>query len=108
MNTENKKVMCHTDCPVDGVQMKTDCIRTDFIDNPGVGEAVFRQNDKSEAHISASVEIGILSIRDLATGVMLTVSIQDAMELLASALDSAKEEDKCLGKLDTAENAEKE
>ena len=81
-----------SDGPVDGVQMKTDCIRTDFMDNPMGGEVVFTQREKGDAHISASAEIGIFSIRDMQTGVMLTVSIQDAIEVMKAALDASKEQ----------------
>ncbi len=94
METEKRKI-CRpdspTDGPMDGVQMKADCIRTDFIENSDEGEGLFTQRDKSDAHISASAEIGIFSIRDMKTGVMLTVSFHDAMELMAAAVDAAKE-----------------
>lgn len=112
METEKRKI-CRPDSPEDGpkdgVQMKADCIRTDFIENPEEGEALFQQREKSNSHISASVEIGILSIRDMQSGVMLTVSFQDVMEVMAAALDVAKEEGKCMGKIsvnaEAADNA---
>lgn len=112
MKAETKRI-CRPDGPLDGpmdgVQMKADCIRTDFIENPTEGEALFTQRDKSESHISASVEIGIFSIRDMRSGVMLTVSLQDAMEVMAAALGVAKEEEKCTEKaLVNAEAAVKE
>lgn len=92
---ERTRKICRPDSPADGptdgVQMKTDCIRTDFIENPAEGEAVFSQREKSESHISASVEIGIFSIRDMQSGVMLTVALQDAMEVMAAAADVCKE-----------------
>lgn len=95
MEREEKKI-CRpnspTDGPMDGVQMKTDCIRTDFLDNPAEGESVFQQREKSEAHITASVEIGLFGIRDMATGVMLTVSLEDAMEIMKEAIDASKKE----------------
>ena len=107
MEAENKRI-CRPDSPadgpMDGVQMKADCIRTDFIENPAGGEALFTQREKSDAHISASVEIGIFSIRDMQSGVMLTVSLQDAMEVMAAAVDAAKEAGTCLEK--TSGNAE--
>ena len=94
MGNENKRI-CRPDCPQDGpkdgVMMNTDCIRTDFFENPAEGEALFQQSDKGEAHISASMEIGIFSIRDMRTGVMLSVSIVDAMELMAEAASAAKD-----------------
>lgn len=103
---EEKRKICRPDNPLDGpmdgVQMKADCIRTDFIENSG--EALFTQRDKSDAHISASVEIGIFSIRDMQSGVMLTVSFQDAMEVMAAAADAAREAGKCTER--TSDNAE--
>ena len=84
--------------PIDGVQMKSDCVRTDFIKEPNEGEPVFSQTDKREAHISASVEIGIFSIRDMESGVMLTISLSDAVEVVAAALDAAKEVGTCIEK----------
>lgn len=92
---DNEKVICRPsdkqDGPSDGVLMKTNCIRTDFIENPKEGESMYTQRDKSEANITASVEIGIFSIRDKQTGVMLTVSLEDAMEVIAEALKSKKD-----------------
>lgn len=92
---DNEKVICRPsslqDGPTDGVLMKTNCIRTDFIENPKEGEALYTQRDKSEANITASVEIGILSIRDKQSNVMLTVSLEDAMEVIAEALKSKED-----------------
>lgn len=94
MEAEKKRI-CRPDSPMDGpmdgVQMKADCIRTDFMENPVAGEAMFTQMEKSDSHISASVEIGIFSIRDMESGVMLTVSLQDAMEVVAAAVGTSKE-----------------
>lgn len=110
MEKENR--ICRPDSPqdgpMDGVQMKADCIRTDFIENPTENEAVFQQREKSESHINASVEIGIFSIRDMQSGVMLTVSLRDAMEVISEALAAAKEvgtcEEKISGSAETVEN----
>ena len=103
----NNKAICRPgslqDGPQDGVLMKTNCIRTDFIENPKQGEALYTQRDKSEANITASGEIGILSIRDKDSGVMLTVALEDAMEVIAAALDAAKEVGSCSKK--TSDNA---
>lgn len=92
------------DGPNDGIMGVVECIRTDFLENPAEGEAAFQQRPKSEAHITASVEIGTFGIRDMATGVMLTVSLADAMEVLKEAIDASKEENECLGI--TSESAE--
>ena len=94
----------HADGPSDGVMLKTDCIRTDFIGNSGQDEAVFQQRDKSEASISASVELGVFSIRDRASEIMLTVSLEDATEVVAAAFNAAKEGDSC--KKEISDNAE--
>lgn len=78
------------DGPMDGAMMTTDCIRTDFIENPAENEAVYTQREKTEAHISASVEMGILSIKDMASGVMLTVSLEDAVAVIDSTVEVHK------------------
>ena len=80
------------DGPSDGVIGVVECIRTDFLENPAEGEAAFRQMDKSQAHITASMEIGIFGIRDMATGVMLTVRLEDAMEIMKEAIDVSRKE----------------
>lgn len=94
---ERKRVMSHpdspTDGPMDGVMLKTDCIRTDFFQSPNENGAMFQQRDKSEASITASMELGTFSIRDRQSEVMLSVSIVDAMEVLADAMNRAKKED---------------
>lgn len=79
------------DGPEDGVIGVSECIRTDFLENLEGGEALFTQREKSAAHISASMEIGIFSIRDMQSGVMLTVSLQDAMEVIVAATNAAKQ-----------------
>lgn len=97
------------DGPTDGVMGVVECIRTDFLENPGENEAAFQQRAKSMAHISASVEIGIFSIRDMQSGTMLTVSIADAMEVLKTALDISKEVSGCQRTaLENAEDVERE
>lgn len=92
---DNKRVICRPDSPMDGptdgVMMKTDCIRTDFLSNPNEGEAVFQQSEKSEASITASVELGIFSIRDRASGVMLTIALADAIEMCREAINVSEE-----------------
>lgn len=92
-----EKVMSHPDSPMDGptdgAMMKTDCIRTDFFQSPAENGAMFQQRDKGAASITASMELGTFSIRDRQSDVMLTVSIMDAMEVLAEAMNRAKEEE---------------
>ena len=83
------------DGPDDGVMGVVECIRTDFVENPAEGEAAFQQRPKSEAHITASVEMGIFEIRDMATGVMLTVCLEDAIEVMRMALEASKGENRC-------------
>ncbi len=89
---EIKRPNAPHDGPSDGIIGVCECIRTDFLENPTEGEAVFRQIDKSQAHITASMEIGIFGIRDMATGVMLTVRIEDVIEIIKEALDTSKKE----------------
>lgn len=90
-----EKQICRPENPQDGpkdaVQVKVECIRTDFMENPDGEGVVFQQREKSEAHISVSHEIGILSIRDMQSNVMLTVNIRDAMYAMLMAINAAKE-----------------
>lgn len=79
------------DGPTDGVMVKTECIRTDFMENPSENEAAFQQREKGECSITASVEIGVFSIRDRVSGVMLTVALKDAMTVMATAIEASKE-----------------
>lgn len=96
------------DGPGDAVMGVVECIRTDFLENPAEGEAAFQQRPKSEAHISASVETGHFGIRDMTTGVMLTVSLVDAMEVMKIALEVSKGEAVCQETSDNAGSAESE
>ena len=89
---EIKRPNTPQDGPADGVMGVVECIRTDFLENPAEGEAAFQQRDKSQAHITASVEVGTFGIRDMATGVMLTVCLEDAMEIMKEAIDASKKE----------------
>lgn len=89
---EIKRPRTAQDGPVDGVMGIAECIRTDFMEPPGNGDSLFQQREKSEAHITASVEIGSFGIRDMATGVMLTVSLEDAMGVIKEAIDASKKE----------------
>lgn len=75
------------DGPADGVMIDTECIRTDFSPE---SELEFTQNDATKAHISASVELGVFSIRDMSTGVMLTVPILEAASVVAEAIENSK------------------
>lgn len=54
---EIKRPNTPQDGPADGVMGVVECIRTDFLENPAEGEAAFQQREKSQAHITASVEI---------------------------------------------------
>ena len=92
---ENEKVLCrpeNAEGPCDAVQLKTECIRSDFTENPD-GTVDFDQKENSEANISASYELGYFSVRDKKSGVMLTVAFDDVVVLMAAALDAAKGKD---------------
>ena len=80
----------HVDSPKDGIRMDTKCVRTDFNMDQKEGELPFTQKGIADCHISASYELGTFSIRDMETGVMLSVHINDAMEVLASAMEAAR------------------
>lgn len=81
------KAINPVDGPADGVMIDTECIRTDFSSE---SELEFTQNDATKAHISASVELGVFSIRDMSTGVMLTVPILEAASVVAEAIENSK------------------
>lgn len=76
--------------PKDGVMKDTFCVRTDF--SLEEDDRNFKQKNKSKAHISASVELGIMAIRDMETGVMLTIHINDAINLIFEAIEKSKED----------------
>lgn len=99
MNNENeiiKRVDNPMDGPKDGVQATVECIRTDFLGKGKrkKGGVPFKQRPKSKAQISASHELGVLSIHDMSSDVMLTVSIEDAVSLITAAIITSKEERK--------------
>ena len=81
------KAINPVDGPVDGVMIDTECIRTDFSPE---NEQEFTQNDATKAHISASVELGVFSIRDMSTGTMVTVSLMEAASAVAEAIENSK------------------
>lgn len=72
--------------PIDGVQMKTDCVRTKFTEEK---EAPFEQTN-GKAIITASIESGTFSIRDLQANIMLTVRATDAMEICSAVCATYK------------------
>ena len=73
------------DSPMDGVMMPTKGVNTKF-----KNDKVKKQN-VINCRITASVQIGILSIRDTDGDTMLTVSLVDAMETINRAVAKAKE-----------------
>ncbi len=88
---ENKEILTNTDPevgPLDGVQLKTECVRTKFIKEKK-NNIPFVQTETT-ANVSASVETGTFSIRDLRIDVMYTVSIDEVMAVCAAAADANK------------------
>lgn len=67
------------DGPADGVLEEVQCILTVF------GSENMQQSGPHVGRVSASVELGIFSIRDTELGVMLSISLQDAMAVMAKA-----------------------
>lgn len=95
-----KRSICRPDSPLDGpadgMILKTDCIRADILENPNESKVIIQQREKSEASIAASVGLGTFSIRDRASGVMLTVAIEDVAAILNEAMsETDKEKAKC-------------
>lgn len=100
MNIENPKSLA--DGPRDGVMGITKCIRTDFLINEEEKDT-FKQMPLSEAHITASVDIGTFGIKDMATGTMLSVSLVDALEIMTEALNAAKALEEIEGNVEQTE-----
>jgi hypothetical protein len=73
--------------PLDGIQLRTDCVRTKFTKRPQKTGYPFRQM-KTKVNISASVETGTFSIRDIKTDTMFAVRLEDAMMVCAAAVDA--------------------
>lgn len=72
------------DGPADGVTMATACVFTKFEDGN-----ISKQEGPNEAHITASAELGIFSIRDVKSDIMLTVAFEDAVSLIAELFSAA-------------------
>lgn len=101
---EENKIYQNTDPkagPLDGVQLRTDCIRTKFTKSVQKTGYPFKQME-SKANISASVETGTFSIRDIQTDAMVAIRIEDAMAVCAAAADAARRLNEC----QTTENVE--
>ena len=69
--------------PEDGVMMDAQCVRNTFHGNR------VKPHGPHKAHITASVELGVFSIRDMEANVMLTVALQDAMAAIKEATGRA-------------------
>lgn len=101
---EKNKICQNTDPkagPLDGVQLKTDCVRTRFTKRIQKTGYPFKQ-EQTDANVSASVETGTFSIRDMQTNVMVAIRIEDAMAVCAAAVDASRRMSEC----QTMENAE--
>lgn len=100
---EKNKICKNTDPkagPLDGVQLKTDCVRTRFTKRIQKTGYPFKQ-EQTDANVSASVETGTFSIRDMQTNVMVAIRIEDAMAVCAAAVDASRRMSEC----QTTENA---
>lgn len=73
--------------PLDCIQLRTDCIRTKFTKRPQKIGYPFRQV-VTKANVSASVETGTFSIRDMQTDTMVAIRIEDAMAVCAAVADA--------------------
>lgn len=80
--------------PLDGIQLRTDCIRTKFTQKKQKTGYPFKQM-QTKANVSASVETGTFSIRDIQTDTMLAIRIEDAMAVCAAAADASRKADEC-------------
>ena len=89
---DEKKIILNTDPkqgPLDGVQLKTECIRTKFTKMIQKNGCKFIQK-QTDASVTASYEAGVFSIRDLKTDMMLSVSVDEAMAVCAAAADASR------------------
>lgn len=93
--------------PLDGIQLRTDCIRTKFTQKKQKTGYPFKQME-TKANVSASVETGTFSIRDMQTNVMLAIRIEDAMAVCAAAADASRKAEGCTETQENAEVAERE
>lgn len=80
--------------PLDGVQLRTDCVRTKFTQNRQKTGYPFKQS-QTKANVSASVETGTFSIRDVQTNIMLAIRLEDAMAVCAAAADASRKAEGC-------------
>lgn len=83
--------------PLDGIQLRTDCVRTKFTKRPQKTGYPFR-NAQTKANVAASVEIGTFSIRDMQTDTMVAIRLEDAMAVCAAAADASRRMEKCTEK----------
>lgn len=100
---EKNKIYQNTDPkagPLDGVQLRIDCVRTRFTRAVQKTGYPFKQA-QTEANVSASVETGTFSIRDIQTNVMVSIRIEDVMAVCAAAVDASRRLSVC----QTTENA---
>lgn len=80
--------------PLDGVQLRTDCVRTKFTQKRQKTSYPFKQS-QTKANVSASVETGTFSIRDVQTNIMLAIRLEDAMAVCAAAADASRKAEGC-------------
>lgn len=80
--------------PLDGVQLRTDCVITKFTQKRQKTGYPFKQS-QTKANVSASVETGTFSIRDVQTNIMLAIRLEDAMAVCAAAADASGKAEGC-------------
>ena len=99
---ENKIVRVPDSC---SIQMKTECVRVDLRGTKSKGYQ-FQTRKKTDAMITASYDEDLFSIRDTASNVLLAITLEDAVNAIAAAVEAEKENE-CKEKTsDTAEAAE--
>lgn len=82
------------DGPLDGVQLRTDCVRTKFTQKRQKTGYPFKQS-QTKANVSASVETSTFSIRDVQTNIMLAIRLEDAMAVCVAAADASRKVEGC-------------
>lgn len=71
--------------PNDGVMVDALCMKTQFKRN-----GKFIQSKPHPCHISASIELGVFSIRDMTNGIMFSITFDDALSVMVEAVDKAR------------------
>ena len=91
MDAQRSKQSRIREAPADAVALDALCMRAVLSDEHRNPEGPHK------AHITASAELGVFSIRDMEANVMLTVTLKDAMAVVSAATEWAQELEEAAG-----------